>query len=128
MTKGLAERWATAVSRTPPGGIRLQSWPGARPVSASISSYEPVSASLTRVLDSGLGDLSWDLVEYQTNASPCARFAPDGPLTPAMVRDWAAIEETYAGEEGDAVIPGSGQRPTNVSSVASGRQANRAGA
>ncbi|KGN41299.1 hypothetical protein [Knoellia aerolata] len=104
VTKGLAERWATAVSRTPPGGIRLQSWPDARPVSASISSHEPVSASLAWVLASGLGELSWGLVEYQTGTSPYARFSPDGPLTPAMVRDWVAIEETYAGEEGCAVV------------------------
>lgn len=102
--KGLAERWATAVSTSPTGGLVLRSWPDGRPVSVSVSSRERVSQSLAWALGSGLSDRSWSLVEYQTAVSPYARFVPDGPLAPSMVADWAAIESTYAGEEGGDVV------------------------
>lgn len=102
--KGLAERWATAVSTSPPGGILLRSWADQRPVSVSLSSHDPVSQSLTWALGSGLSDRAWSLVEYQTAGSPYARFAPDGPLTSTMVTDWSAIESTYAGEDGGDLV------------------------
>ena len=102
--EGLAARWATAVSASPPGGIALRSWADQRPVSVSLSSHDPVSRSLTWALGSGLADRAWSLVEYQTTESPYARFVPDGPLTSTMVTDWTAIEATYAGEEGGDVV------------------------
>lgn len=102
--EGLAERWATAVSTSPRGGLVLRSWPDERPVSVSLSSHDHVSDSLAWALGSGLADRSWSLVEYQTAGSPYVRFVPGGPLTRAMVADWTAIETTYAGEEGGDVV------------------------
>jgi hypothetical protein len=102
--RGLAQRWATAVSESPPGGILLRSWADQRPVHVSLSSREHVSTSLAWALGSALADRSWSFVEYQTTGSPYARFVPDAPLAPSMVTDWSAIESTYAGEEGGDVV------------------------
>lgn len=101
---GLAERWAAAVATEPPGGLIVRSWADERPVSVSMASHEPVSASLAWALGSGLADRAWSVAEYQTSRRPYARFAPDGPLTAAMVGHWRTIEATYADPDADGVV------------------------
>lgn len=100
----LTTRWATAVAASPPGGLAVRAHSGTRPTTASVSSRRPLPESLTWALGSGLTDLDWTLIQYQTDSSPYVRFAPDQPLVASMVDDWNAIEATYAGRDGSASI------------------------
>ena len=97
---GLATRWATAVAASPPGGLKVQAWPSPRPSTASLSSHDSVSTSLGWALTSGLTDLAWTVVDYQTAATPYVRFRPEQPLAATMVGQWKAIEATYAAADG----------------------------
>ncbi|MFC7490102.1 MULTISPECIES: hypothetical protein [unclassified Knoellia] len=101
---GLATRWAKAVATSPPGGLQVRSRPAPRRVTASVSSHEPVSTALGWALRSGLPELDWTVVEYQTPQAPYVRFSAGRPLVAPMVDEWRAIEATYAGQDGSASI------------------------
>lgn len=101
---GLATRWAKAVGTSPPGGLQVRVRPSPARVTASVSSHDPVSTSLGWALNSGLTDLDWTVVDYQTTEAPYTRFGLDRPLAAAMVEQWKAIEATYAATDGSASI------------------------
>ena len=64
-----------------------------------MSSRDSVSTSLGWVLNSGLAELDWTVVEYQTAESPYVRFGSDQPLAAPIVGQWKAIEATFATDE-----------------------------
>lgn len=101
---GLASRWSKASASSPPGPLSVQVRPAPRATTAALSSRGPVSAALTWALDSGLTDLEWSLVQYQTTQSPYVRFSLDRPLASSMVADYTTIEATYAARNSDASI------------------------
>lgn len=101
---GLATRWAEAVATSPPGGLLVQVRRPPGTVTASVSSHDAVSTSLDWALSSGLTELDWTVVEYQTAVSPYVRFGSDQPLAAPMVAQWKAIEATYAVADASASI------------------------
>lgn len=103
-SSGLATRWARAIASSPPGGLNVRAWRSPRPVTASLSSHDPVSTALGWAVSSELSDLNWTVVEYQTPQSPYVRFSIDRPLTASMVAEWKAIEATYAAPDETASI------------------------
>lgn len=96
---GLATRWAKAVATSPPGGLHVQVRPAPRRAEASLSSHDSVSTALVWALSSGLTDLDWTVVEYQTAESPYVRYGSDRPLAAPVVAQWKAIESTFATDE-----------------------------
>lgn len=100
----LPGRWATAVAASPPGAFAVRAHEPTRPSTASLSTHQPLPTSLEWALGSGLTDLDWTLVQYQTDISPYVRFSPDLPLNASMLEDWETLEQTYAARDGAASI------------------------